>query len=118
MKRFILTFATLAVFSAPVFADHEEGHEEGPCRRIKELCEAKGFVKGGHENGKSKGLFMDCMKPILQEKKSIPGVDVSDGLREACIRHKERMKEHKGPQGKEGKDPVGKDQGKSENKSK
>ena len=72
MKKLILGLAIILTSS---FAHAHEG----PCKEIKEACEAAGFVKGGAKEGK--GLWMDCIAPIMQgttAKKSVlplPAVD-------------------------------------------
>jgi hypothetical protein len=56
-------------------------HAEGPCHKIKEQCQAAGFIQGDAKEGK--GLWVDCVDPIIQgttAKKSVlplPTVDAS-----------------------------------------
>jgi hypothetical protein len=58
-----------------------QSEHEGPCKQIKEACEKAGFVKGEAKQGK--GLWMDCIDPLMQgttAKKSVlplPSVDAS-----------------------------------------
>ena len=73
--------ATLAISGA---AHAQKG--EGPCKQIKEACEKAGFVKGEAKQGK--GLWMDCVDPIIQgttAKKSVLPLPVVDaGVVAAC----------------------------------
>jgi len=40
-----------------------QGQVKDPCKQIKMLCEGAGFAP--HEAKAGKGLFVDCVKPIL-----------------------------------------------------
>jgi hypothetical protein len=62
----------------------EGGHDEPlpkPCQTIATACEAAGFHRGGHKEGK--GLWKDCVAPIL-DGRTIPGVVVSGDDVKAC----------------------------------
>ena len=63
-----------------------------PCMQIKQACEAAGFKKGDHKEGK--GLFADCMKKLAAGE-SVAGVNVSAEEVAACkakhAEHKEKM---------------------------
>jgi hypothetical protein len=61
------------------------GGAEHPCKAIEQACSSAGFVKG--EAAQGKGLFKDCMQPILQGQ-AVNGVSVNPTEVSAC---KERM---------------------------
>jgi hypothetical protein len=73
------------------FARAEDG---GPCRKIREACEAAGFTKGGHKKGEGKGLFVDCMKKIA-DGETVPGVTVAAEDVAACKEKKGKRKERR-----------------------
>jgi hypothetical protein len=52
-----------------------------PCQTIATACEAAGFHRGGHKEGK--GLWKDCVAPIL-DGRTIPGVTVAPDDVKAC----------------------------------
>ena len=56
--------------------------KEGPCKQIIEACAKAGFVKGEAKEGK--GLWADCINPIMQGKPApaksviaLPSVDAT-----------------------------------------
>lgn len=55
--------------------------ESKPCKEIKAACEAGGFVKGAHKEGK--GLYKDCLKKIIGGE-TVAGVTVAPELIAAC----------------------------------
>lgn len=58
-----------------------------PCMVIKKACEDAHFEKGEAKNGN--GLFMNCMKPLM-EGKAVPGVQVESSVIEGCRMRKEK----------------------------
>ncbi len=100
MKLQALTLLSFMTFSSMSFA--QTGGSEvppsttppaasdvHPCEKVKEACEAAGYTKGGHKKDK-KGLFADCMKPLM-DGKSVNGVTADAAQVSAC---KEKKAEH------------------------
>jgi len=52
-----------------------------PCQTIATACEAAGFHRGGHKEGK--GLWKDCVAPIL-DGRTVAGVSVAADDVKAC----------------------------------
>jgi hypothetical protein len=78
----LLFVASALLLATPSFA--EGGKEEPlpkPCQTIATACEAAGFHRGGHKEGK--GLWKDCVAPIL-DGRTIPGVSVASDDVKAC----------------------------------
>lgn len=75
MKNLIAAMIILSSVSA--FA--QKG--DHPCQQIKAACESAGFVKGEHKE--KKGLFKDCMQPIMAGQ-SVAGVSVGTDVISAC----------------------------------
>ena len=82
----------VALLAAGSVAQAAEGHKEGPCRKIKEACEAAGFMPKGHKQ--KKGLMADCMKPII-EGGTVEGVTVSPEDVQACKEKRDARKAKK-----------------------
>lgn len=59
------------VMSYSVLADEGKGKKEGPCKEIVEACKNAGFKKGDWKKGD--GLWRDCVDPIMQGVKEVPG---------------------------------------------
>lgn len=61
------------------------GGDKHPCHKLKKeaiaACEKAGYVKGEHKE--KKGLFMDCVEPIMQGK-SVANVSVDSNLVQEC----------------------------------
>ncbi|HEX7672574.1 MAG TPA: hypothetical protein VF412_00315 [Bdellovibrio sp.] len=78
MKSLIATMIVLGSVSA--FA---QGAPKGdhPCKQILSACESAGFVKGEHKE--KKGLYKDCMQPVLAGQ-SVAGVTVGSDVIAAC----------------------------------
>lgn len=86
----ILALFVLAI-SLPLAA---EAKMDRPCKKVMAACEAAGFKKGGHKEGK--GLMMDCMKKLMDGEK-VEGVTVAAEDMAACKEmHEKRMKNHMG----------------------
>lgn len=84
MKTMIMTLLALGLAVPAAFAEGgtvAPKEKDRPCVRIEKACKDAGFVKGGAKEGK--GLFVDCVKPIL-EWKSVLGVTVDSATRQAC----------------------------------
>lgn len=92
MRGLLLTSITTLVFSSAVYA--EEMDQKHPCQNIKKACEAAGFVKGQHKQGK--GLWKDCMDKLAKGE-TVPGVTANPTEIEAC---KAKHMEHKAHQKK------------------
>ncbi len=71
-------------------ADHHEGHH--PCKEVKSACEAAGFKKGAHKDGK--GLWKDCIDKVAKGE-TVPGVTVSAEVVSSCKSKHEMRKEKK-----------------------
>jgi hypothetical protein len=80
----LVLIALNALALSPAFAN--EG--EGPCKQIKAACEAGGYTKGAHKKT-GKGLFVDCMKKIM-EGEAVEGVTVPAEEVAACKAKKEK----------------------------
>jgi hypothetical protein len=81
----------LSILSALVLASSAvafSAFADEPCKQIKTACEGAGFTKGGHKTG-NKGLFIDCMKPIMAGQ-SVPGVTVTPDQVTACKAKKDK----------------------------
>jgi hypothetical protein len=74
----LVTVCALVAGSAAANGEGK-GH---PCMAVKQACEAAGYAKGGHANG-GKGLFKDCMMPLLNGQ-PVTGVTVAAAELEAC----------------------------------
>jgi len=83
MKKNILSALMISVLlSSFAFAeDDAKTKEEGPCKKVMDACKAADFAKGDHKM--KKGLFKDCMQPILAGQ-SVPGVTVEADVVSAC----------------------------------
>ena len=79
MKNMNLVLASAFALVASIAS--VQAADSKPCKTIKAACEAAGFVKGGHKTGK--GLFKDCMKPIMAGT-TVPGVTVPADEVQAC----------------------------------
>lgn len=99
MKKRLLTFLSLmATFSVSfAFADTTPASQQmttmkhhGPCKTVAEACKAAGFIRG-KDAPAGKGLFHDCMKPLLHGQ-SVAGVTVDSVDIQAC---KARIAERK-----------------------
>jgi hypothetical protein len=60
-----------------------------PCRELEQACKSAGFAKGQHKQ--AKGLWKDCMDPIL-DGKSVQGVSADASVVQAC---KAKKAEHR-----------------------
>ncbi len=58
------------------------GWADQACLPIARECMKLGYVKGGYKE--HKGLVMDCIIPILKNKKTIPNVTFSTTVRQQC----------------------------------
>jgi hypothetical protein len=65
-----------------------------PCAKIRKACTDAGFAKGEAKEGK--GLYKNCMKPLL-EGKTVEGVKETfdAGTLQACHAKQASWKEHK-----------------------
>lgn len=83
MKKNILAALLISVlFSQISFAEDEaQTKEEGPCKKVMDACKAADFAKGDHKM--KKGLFKDCMQPILAGQ-SVAGVTIEADVVAAC----------------------------------
>jgi hypothetical protein len=61
-----------------------------PCRVIEDACKGAGFVKGGAAEGK--GLWKDCIQPVLGGK-TVSGVNITADQVQAC-KAKQSAKKH------------------------
>lgn len=92
-----LTGAAMAQTAAPAAATAAPAMEakgDGPCKQIAQACMQAGFVKGGHKDGATKGLKMDCMKPIM-DGQAVAGVTVSPETVSACKEKRAKWMEMK-----------------------
>ena len=91
--KLILSILFLALSSVAMANNTATGAAmkgDHPCMKIKQACEAAGFVKGEAKN--KKGLYVNCMKPIMSGQ-SVAGVSVDAATVQACQTHKESHKE-------------------------
>jgi hypothetical protein len=89
----LLIASLVLVGSVNVFAnEHENMGKDHPCKEVKEACEAAGFKKGAHKEGK--GLWMDCIQK-LKEGQAVAGVTVPAEKLAACKAKKESHEEKK-----------------------
>ena len=90
----IASLALIGLTAAPALADDPRPADH-PCRKIEDACKAAGFVKGEAKVGK--GLFIDCLDPIVAGK-TVPNVTVDPSLGPACkAREAEARKHPKAP---------------------
>ena len=54
----------------------------GPCMPIVKACKEAGFVKGGHKTGK--GLFENCVLPVVAGKKILPNASFAPAQLQQC----------------------------------
>ena len=87
MKKISLAVLMSFALTGIAFADTH------PCEKIKSACEAAGFTKGDHKDGK--GLHKDCMKPIMSGQ-TVAGVTVDAGDLQACQAKKATWKQKHG----------------------
>jgi len=93
MKKLIMIAALLTISN--VFAESEKnksGQGEKPCLEVKKACEAAGFEKGKHKEGK--GLYLDCIKKLANGE-SVAGVSVSADVIASCKQRQDKHQEHK-----------------------
>lgn len=101
MKKFALALLVLTLSVPAAFAkDTTKAKEVGkdhPCQRIQQACKAAGFIKGGAKEGK--GLYVNCMEPILKGK-TVEGVTVDAATLQSCqdnmaksVQHNDKSKE-------------------------
>ena len=79
--RNTITLSIILMGSA-LYAKADAEHKSGPCQAIRSACEAAGFHKGGHKDH-DKGLWKDCMDPILAGK-TVSGVTATADQVSAC----------------------------------
>lgn len=94
MKTLLITLLSLSLTANA--DNHKGGHGDHPCKEIKEACEAAGFKKGEHKDGK--GLWKDCIDKVAKGE-TVTGVTISAEAVAACkSKHemrKEKRKENK-----------------------
>ncbi len=83
-----LLVALLSISLTAHADNHKDGHH--PCKEIKEACEAAGFKKGGHKEGK--GLWKDCIDKVAKGE-SVAGVTISAEVVASCKTKHEMRKE-------------------------
>ncbi len=86
MKSVMLALLFAFASAQSLFAQGDNKH---PCKALKSSCEAAGYVKGGHKNN-NKGLWKDCMQPLL-DGKTVAGVTADSANVSAC---KEKKADH------------------------
>lgn len=84
--NFSLLILLALVATLPALAEKEEA--DHPCVKVKAACEAAGFKKGAHKDGK--GLIKDCIKKVM-DGETVVGVTVPAEEVTAC---KEKRVEH------------------------
>ena len=77
MKTILISMILALSFAAIA----EEVGPNHPCKEVKAACEAAGYHKGGHKEGK--GLWMDCLEK-LKAGAAVPGVTVAADKLAAC----------------------------------
>jgi hypothetical protein len=86
MKTLIFTGCFVALLGTLGMADTTApaptDMNPGPCKKIIQACEQAGFQKGLHKKT-GKGLYLDCMNPIMAGK-TVSGVTVDSSLISGC----------------------------------
>jgi hypothetical protein len=54
------------------------------CNRVIQTCKAVGYYQGGYGTGDGKGLYFDCVTPLLLGY-DVPDVSVRPDLPMACM---------------------------------
>ena len=83
MRKIRIILMLVAIFSAhQVFADDVANSASGgqPCKAIAKACLDAGFVK---EESDSKGIWKDCMKPVILGK-TVANVKIDSSVAKAC----------------------------------
>ena len=94
VSMLLVSAAAFAQGPAAAAGSYASGNGAHPCKKIEAACEAAGFARGAHKNG-SKGLFMDCIKPLMAGQ-PVAGVTVDASDVQACQARKAKHKtEHK-----------------------
>jgi hypothetical protein len=83
-----LLIIALVLCGSIVARAEEKMGKDHPCKNLKAACEAAGFAKGKHKEGK--GLWMDCLNK-LKAGEAVPGVTAAPGEVDAC---KAKMEAH------------------------
>ena len=83
-------FAVVAIASETGSKGSPPKSESKPCRVIVKACRAAGFEKGKWLEGK--GLFADCIAPIIAHGRSVEGVKIDPANVGAC---KQRIQERR-----------------------
>jgi hypothetical protein len=81
MTKVALLFSMVIVFSSQPALAKKTTEGAHPCKQVRKACEAGGFVKGSHKEGK--GLIKDCMKPLLAGA-VVAGVTADAGAIQGC----------------------------------
>jgi hypothetical protein len=96
MKRFLQVCLSVAVLGASVSAWSAPAAPmagEHPCKAVEEACKGAGFTKGG---APGKGLFRDCMKPLLAGQ-TVGSISVPADVLSACqAKMAAKMSQHGG----------------------
>jgi hypothetical protein len=77
MRNLLVIILSISIFSLQLSAladPPEDIAKDSPCGKIRDVCKAAGFTKGGHAN--EKGLGRDCMSDLLLGR-SVPGVNLT-----------------------------------------
>lgn len=83
MKKTWLLVGLLAVAAPHAFAESEDSAiKNGPCKPLWDACEAGGYKLGAHKTN-GKGLWVDCLDPLLAGK-SVEGVTADASVVPAC----------------------------------
>lgn len=61
---------------------------QSKCLEIEKKCQGAGYLKGGNPNAPKKGLWTDCIDPLVEGKK-ISGIVVSTAVVAACKSERE-----------------------------
>ena len=85
MKALMMTALILSAVSFAQAQSPAAAPANHPCVKVREACEAAGFVKGDHKDGK--GLHKDCMSKLLQGQ-SVAGVNAAAADVAACKERK------------------------------
>lgn len=87
MKKILVLMMIVSSFQA--FASDEKSK---PCMEVKKACEAAGFSKGKHKEGK--GLHIDCVQKLANGE-AVAGVTISQDVIAACKAKKAEHAEKK-----------------------
>ena len=70
-KTFIFAVLALCPFLALAQGKKSDHAAPGPCKAVEQACRNAGFIPGDWKKGD--GLWRDCVDPIMQGQRNVPG---------------------------------------------